>query len=138
MNNLLTAIMTKITTGPSAFSTDVGGRIYLDQAPQGTEFPYCVFFIVSDVPEKTFGKGGKTGLIQFSLFSSSSGATEITTMYNDLDTLMDECSMSITSSSLVYFKRSNLTTMVDEITTPEGTTAVKHWAVDFEYFTQLT
>jgi hypothetical protein len=41
MDKYLTAIMTK-TTG-SAFSTAVGGRIYLDAAPDKATFPYCVF-----------------------------------------------------------------------------------------------
>jgi hypothetical protein len=64
------------------------------------------------------------------------GATEITTMYNDLLSLLDECSMTITSNNLVTFEFSNLVTMVDEITTPSGTATLKHWAVDFEVMTQ--
>jgi len=43
MDAYLTAIMTK-TTG-SAFSTAVGGRIYLDAAPDKATFPYCVLLI---------------------------------------------------------------------------------------------
>jgi hypothetical protein len=132
MNNLLTAIMTKITTGPSAFSIDVGGRVYLDEAPAGTEFPYCVFFIVSGVPEWQFVERFEDTLIQFSLFSSSQGATEITTMYTDLKALFDDCSMTITGDTLIWFRRENLTTMVDEITTADGMQTVKHWAVDYE------
>ncbi len=137
MNNLLTSLMTRITTGPSALYSDVGGRVYLDRAPQGAEFPYIVFFIVSDVPEKTFTEDYEDILIQFSLFSSSEGAAEITDMYADLKALFDECALTITGSTLVWMKRSNLTTMVEEITTPEGTTAVKHWAVDFSILTSL-
>jgi hypothetical protein len=45
VKNILTAIYGKFTG--SAFSTDVGGRIYLDEAPAGAEFPYCVFQIVT-------------------------------------------------------------------------------------------
>jgi hypothetical protein len=122
LKNLLTAIMTK-TTG-SALSIDVGGRIYLDQAPDNSTFPYVVFFIVSDVPEKTFSEDFENVLIQFSLFSASSGATEITTIYTDLKSLFDECSLSITGNTLVWMKRANLTTMVDDITIQDGTQAV--------------
>lgn len=136
MNNLLTAIMTKITTGPSAFSSDVGGRVFLDQAPPGSEFPYCVFFIVSNVPEWQFKERYEDILIQFSLFSASEGATEITDMYTDLKTLFDDCSLTITGSTLVWFRRQNLITMVDEITVADATQAVKHWAVDYEVFTE--
>jgi hypothetical protein len=134
LKNLLTAIMTK-TTG-SALSIDVGGRIYLDQAPDNSTFPYVVFFIVSDVPEKTFSEDFENVLIQFSLFSASSGATEITTIYTDLKSLFDECSLSITGNTLVWMKRANLTTMVDDITIQDGTQAVKHWAVDYDIMTQ--
>ena len=75
MNNLLSAIMSKLSG--SAFYNDVGGRIYLDEAPEGAEFPYCVFSIVSDVPEYPSNKTMEDIIMQFSLFSASQGATEI-------------------------------------------------------------
>ena len=134
MNNLLTAIMTKISG--SALSTDVGGRIFLDQAPDGCDFPYVVFFIVTDAPEKTFSEDFENIIIQFSLFSASQGATEITTMYRDLKALFDECAMTITSNTLIWMKRTNLTTMREDVTTPSGTVGVRHWAVDYEILTQ--
>ena len=135
MNYLLTALMSKFSG--SSFSTDVGGRIYLDEAPAGAQFPYCVFFIVSGVPDKTFTEHYTDTAIQFSLFSTSKSAAEITGMYADLKALLDECSLSITGSSLVWCREQNLMTMVDEITTLEGTSTVKHWAVDFEILTSL-
>lgn len=137
MNYLLTALMTKITTGPSALYSDVSGRVYLDRAPNEAEFPYVVFFIVSDVPEKTYTEDFEDIIIQFSLFSASEGAAEITDIYTDLKSLFDECSLSITSSTLVWMKRSNLITMVDDITTSQGTFGVKHWAVDYNIMTSL-
>jgi hypothetical protein len=135
MLNLLTAIYGKFTG--SAFSSDVGGRIYLDQAPDGCEFPYCVFFIVSGTPEKTFTEHYTNTLIQFSLFSASSSAAEITTMYADLKALLDECALTITGSTLVWMREANLTTMMDEITVGDATNQVRHWAVDFEVRTSL-
>ena len=48
MDELLTAIMTRLSG--TDFSNDVEGRIYNDQAPDITAFPYCVISIVSDVP----------------------------------------------------------------------------------------
>ena len=139
MNNLLTALMTKITTGPSAFFNDVGGRVYLDAVPASempVTFPYCVFFIVSGTPEDVFAKDGESILIQFSLFSASSGAAEITTMYADLKALLDDCSFTITSNVLNWFRRVNLTTMGEDITTGDATQAAKHWAVDYEVIIQ--
>jgi hypothetical protein len=135
MNNLLTAIVTK-TIGSNLYNY-LGGRIYLDQAPDGCDFPYCVFFIVSGTPDKTFTEHYTDTLIQFSLFSTSLGAAEITTMYADLTALFDECSLSPTGSTLVWMREQNLTTMFEDITTPEGTVGCRHWAVDFEIKTSL-
>jgi hypothetical protein len=135
MNNLLTAIYGK--TSGSALSADVGGRIFLDRAPDNTEFPYVVFFIVSGVPDRTFSEHYTNTLIQFSLFSASEGAAEITDMYADLKALFDECALTITSSTLVWMREQNLTTMIEDITTVNGAQQVKHWAVDFEILTSL-
>lgn len=129
MKNLLQAIMTK--TGGSTLSSDVGGRIYLDQAPAEADFPYIVFFIVSDTPNYTFKYDHEEVLIQFSIFSTSQGLNEIGTIYADMKALFDDCTLSITSNTLVHFWRQNLTTMIDEIETPTGTLGVKHWAVDY-------
>ena len=139
MNNLLTSLATKISG--SALSTDVGGRVYLDQYPADEmppTYPYIVYFIVSDVPEKTFSEEFENILLQFSLFSASPGAAEITTMYTHLKALFDECAFNITSSILVWMKRTNLTTTVDDITVSDATQTIKHWAVDYEIMTEAT
>lgn len=137
MLNLLTAIKSKFSG--SALSTDVGGRIYLeDQAPQKAQFPYVVYFVVSCTPERTFTERYTNTLIQFSLFSASGGATEIATMYNDLKTLFDECSLTITSNSLVWMREANITTMLNDVTTVDGLQTVKHWACDYEVLTSLS
>lgn len=133
MENLLTAIVTKISG--STLSNDVSGRIWLDKVPdddQPVTYPYIIYFIVSDVPDWTFKESFEDILIQFSLFSASSGLTEITTMYNDLKALFDDCAMSITSDTLIWFRRENTTMMVDEILVGDATQSVRHWAVDYE------
>lgn len=129
MKNLLTAIYSKFS-GSTIFS-DVGGRVFLDQAPEGTEYPYIVYSIVSDVADWQFVENFEDVVIQFSLFSSSESATEISTMYADLKTLFDDCSLTITDNTLLYFQRDNLATFVEDITTLEANTKVKHWAVDY-------
>ena len=154
MNNLLSAIMTKLSYMYASYLADgshiadgsihagsdrditelyndVGGRIFLDTAPEGTEFPYVAFFIVSGVPEYPSNKIMEDIIMQFSLFSASQGAAEITTMHKDLKTILDDCTLSITDSTLIYFIRGNLSTMVEEITTQSGVATVKHWAQDY-------
>ena len=134
MNDILTAIMTKISG--SDLSSDVGGRVYLDVAPKDVEYPYIVFMIVVDTPEDVFGKDGEDILIQFSLFSTSSSVAEIANIYNDLKALFDNCSMAIAHNTLVWMRRDNLTTLMDEHTTPVGTIGVKAWHVDYQVLTQ--
>jgi hypothetical protein len=137
MNNLLTAITTQISG--STFSTDVGGRAYLDEYPADempATYPYMIYSIVSGNPDDVFAKKGEDILIQFSLFSASAGATEITTMYADLRTLFDDCSMTIYGSNLIWMRWQGLTTMIDEIMVKDATQTVTHWAVDYEIMTQ--
>jgi hypothetical protein len=120
----------------SALSTDVGGRIYLDVAPEGTAFPYVIFFIVSSVPQDNFVEYLDDTMIQFSLFSDKAGASEIATMYGHLKTLFDDAVLTITGNTHLWTVRQNLTTMTEEITTSSGTMGVKHWAVDYSILTQ--
>jgi hypothetical protein len=121
MDNLLTAIMTKISG--SALSTDVAGRIFLDQAPAEAELPYIVFFIVSNAADSNFSDTIDNVLIQFSLFSDSSGAAEITDMYADLIALFDDVSLTVTGYNTVTARRENLVTSVED--------DVKHWSIDY-------
>ena len=134
MKNILTAIYSKFTG--SELSSDVGGRIYLDQAPDNCQFPYVVYSVISVTPDDVFAKKGKQSLIQFSLFSANPSAVEITDMHGHLKTLFDDCSMTITSNTLLWMHEVNLTTMVEDITVGEGVQSVKHWAADYEVVTQ--
>ena len=59
-------------------------------------------------------------------------------MYADLIALFDDCSLSITSNTFIYMHRQNLTTMIEELTTTEGTSNVRHWAVDYNIYIQAT
>lgn len=135
MNNLFTALVTKIAN--SNFSTAIGGRFYADVAPEGCEYPYCVFSIVSSNPDYTFTERFEDTTIQFSLYSISESVAEMTALYGYLTALFDECEMTITGETLVWMKRENLTTMYDAIDTPNGTLGLRHWATDYLITRQL-
>lgn len=141
MKELITAIMTAFTAAPegvtNAFYDALNGRMFLDEAPAGAEFPYCVFMVVSGIPEKTFTEVFTDVLIQFSLFSSSSSALEIVNLYDYLKALYDEKPFAIDGSTLVWMRETSVTTMIDEITTPSGTVGVRHYAVDYEIKIQI-
>lgn len=136
MNNLLAAIMTKCSG--SALSSDVGGRIFLDEAPEGSAFPYVVFKIIASTPQDTFKNSIEDTLIQFSLFSISDGAAEITDMYADLRSLFDWQALTITGNTCIWVMREGLATMFDDVTTPSGTVGLRHWAVDYSIMAEKT
>jgi hypothetical protein len=129
VNALLTGITSKMAG--SALATTVGGRIYLDEAPEGVAFPYVVFFPVNGRQVDTFKNKLDDILIQFSLFSTSKSATEITTMYNNLTALFDDAALSITGYTHIWMIRENFTTIVEQFTTPTGEASCKHWSVDY-------
>ena len=131
MQSLIDAITTKLLD--STVYNDVGGRCWYDTA-DSNDTPYLVYSIVSGVPDRTFSELYHDVLIQFDLFSAlSAGKTEITTMYADLISLLDECALSITGYTLVWMKEQNLVTMVEDLSAlQDGSSICLHWAIDME------
>ena len=135
MKNLTKAIYAQLTG--SDISSDVGGRIYKGRAPAGAEDPFVVFFVVTDMPDHTFSEDYENVIVQFSLFSITSGTTQIEDMFTHLKTLYDEKTFSITGSTLVWMRRANTVFSIEDHTTPSGTQQVFVYHVDFEVLTSL-
>ena len=137
MQILIDAITTKLLD--SNVYNDVGGRAYYDTA-DSDDLPRLVYSIVSGVPDNVFQKTGESVLIQFDLFSAlSAGKTQITTMYADLISLLDDCTLTITGKNCVLFQRQNTVTMVEDLSAlQDGSSIVLHWIVDFECTYQST
>jgi hypothetical protein len=135
MKNLIAAIVDRFTSVTNDLYTDVGGRLYKGQAPQGAELPYAVFMIVSDVPDRTFSESFDDVLIQFSLFADRSTDMVIETMFSHLKELFDECEFIVTDASLVWMKFQQANLMIEDHTTATGTAEVWHYAVDFAVYT---
>jgi hypothetical protein len=99
-------------------------------------YPYCIYSVVTAPLEKTFTEEYRNTLIQFTICSSSSSAVEITGLYGDLKTLLDDQSLgTITSNTLVSMKEENLVTTTEEITASDGSQVIKVWHVDYEIIT---
>lgn len=131
MKNLTKAIFAK--KSGSGFEADIGGRLFKGRAPEGAQYPYAVMMVISDVPDKTFTETYEDVLIQFSLYSANSGTTEIEDMFTHLNSLYDECTLSITSETLIYMERGNASLMVEDYEIKgQGTTQVWHYAVEYE------
>lgn len=136
MNYLLAAIMTKCAA--SALSTDVGGRIFLDEAPEGSTFPYVVFRIVAGAPQDTFKNKLDDTLVQFSIYSISKSAAEVSGIYADMMALFDWSALTVTGGTCIWMMRQGLITMFDDITTPAGTVGARHWAAEYSIMVQKT
>lgn len=89
MKALTTGIYSKFTG--SAFSTSIGGRLYKNRAPQNPTWPYAMYFIIVDVPQDTFTERLEEVTVQFSIFSQTSGTTEIEDAMTNLKALYDNC-----------------------------------------------
>lgn len=136
MKIFTTALYAKFTAAPggvhNGLYNDIVGNLYEGQAPAGAVFPYVVYSIVSDVPDWNFTDRFEDVLIQFSLFSTAPESTEVKDMYTHLKALYDDCSLTIAGSTLVWFRRVNTITLIDEVTTTEGTEMVWTYHVDYE------
>lgn len=130
MQELIDAIATKFLG--STIESDVGGRCYYDTA-DSQDTPYLVYSIVSGVPDNCFQRTGESVLVQFDLFSAlSAGKTQITTMYSDLTSLLDDCTLTIAGKNCVQFQRENLVTMVEDLSAlQDGSSICLHWAIDY-------
>jgi hypothetical protein len=137
MQILIDAITNKLLDSTLYWS--LGGRCYYDTA-DSDDLPRLVYSIVSGVPDNVFQKTGESILIQFDLFSAlSAGKTQITTMYTDLTTLFDDCTLTITGKNCVLFQRQNTVTMVEDLSAlQDGSSIALHWAVDYECTYQST
>lgn len=130
MKALSTALYGKLAG--SALAARIGTRFYKIEAPQGATYPYIVFFVVTDVPEYPGGKTIEQFNIQFSLFSATSGTTEIEDILTDLWTLYDDVVMTITGYSPIYFMRGLFSTGKEDHTTPAGTVVVWHYVQEYD------
>jgi hypothetical protein len=137
LKELIKAIYAK--NSGSALDAIINGRFYYGKAPEGTRFPYVVFFRVAGHADWTFTEYHDNSLIQFSVFSAESGsASEVSIISEAVRTLFDKCKLSVTGETFLYMWLSNITgPMEDDTVSQDG--AEGGWAchLDFDVKTQL-
>jgi len=96
MNELFTAIMTHfgLVTG-SGFYYDIGGRLYLNKAPQQATFPYCVYYVYADENNPDFTDDHEEFEIQFNIFSQNNSALEAGQLLDSLKDMFDHAQLSV-------------------------------------------
>ena len=133
---LLTGIYS--LAGGTALMSDIGGRLFTDYAPEGVDYPHVVFFIVTANPEYTFKDTLEDITVQFSIFSTSESAVEISTIAKDLKAVYDDCALSVTGYTRIWMVRKGTVTNIENMDAPTGTPLVRHTAIDYGVKLQLT
>jgi len=127
---LFTAIISA-TVGTSLESV-IGGRLFLDEAPQDSEFPYIVFQLVTSTPDKSFTENCIDTTIQFSIYSSLPSAAEVSDILGKLIAIFDDKILVVSGYTMEKMCFQNLVTLTEDVLLTDGSIVkTKHWAVDF-------
>ena len=108
MIDLYTGLYSRFATAPhSSFYNAVGGRCFFGQiAPTSTPYPYAECNIVADTHDFTWTSDFEDTVIDFNLFSDSSGGPlEVNQMYEKLKDQFDDCSLTVTGYSHLRMRR---------------------------------
>ena len=137
MNALTAAIVTK--AAGSSFMTAIGSRLRNGRAEDAETYPYCVFLLpVSVDPQSlsSFTEQLENVWMQFSIFSSLHSPSEAWTINGYLETLYDDCILTVAGHTFLKMERRN-TVYIPEDHTVEGTQRIHHVAVDYGIVVQV-
>jgi len=118
---------TRITDKFLDFYDDIDGRLYLDVAPQQSTFPYCVY-TGDRTTELDFSEEHRLFLIKFDIFSQNNSAFEAGEILENLKTMFDNCSLTVTGWRHLQFKRSMVHPNNDFTQTPP----IQGYSVEYE------
>jgi len=126
LNALRTGIYTLFNT-VNDFNSAVDD-LYFVEAKQNADMPFAVFHIIANDLDPYFADNPKidTYLIQFSIFSDASGPTEAGNIFNYLNTLYDNCTLTVSGYDFVSMSREHSNLLRD----PEN--EIWHYVVDYE------
>lgn len=106
MKDLFTGIYSHFqTTSATSFYNGVGGRMYLEYAPEGTQFPYAVYSLDSNIHDWQFNTDYEESLITFHLFANDE--TEVLDLEKKLRDAYDESNFTVSNHSLLKFRFDN-------------------------------
>ena len=106
MKDLFTGIYNHFqTTSATSFYNGVSGQLFLEYAPEGTQFPYAVYSLDSNVHDWQFNTDYEESLITFHLFANDE--TEVLDLEKKLRDAYDEASFTVSDHSLLKFRFDN-------------------------------
>jgi len=128
------------TPARNSFYTDIGGRMYLEEVPQGSVYPNATFGLIHNQRDWTFSSKFSEAVVQFNLYSQSPSALEITDAESKLRSLYDNASLATSDLgpiwSHVLMHRDG--SWLDKIPNPDSTGGGNIWRYVVEYNVRLT
>lgn len=115
----------------------IGGRMFEDEAPRGTIFPYAIFSFVTDTPDWLFVERFENPLVQFDLYSTSKATVEIKEMYKRLKALYDDADLAISGGTLLKMHRRNMIATLEDVKVKKAIETARHWTVDYDVKIEL-
>ena len=92
----------------TGFYLAIGGRLYLNVAPQGATFPYCVYFVYGDENNPDFSDDHEEFEIQFNIFSQNNSALEAGTLLSSLKSMFDDAALTVSGWRHLEMERTSV------------------------------
>ena len=108
MDEFIKALFSKLLN-TNAFSSEINGRVY-PQVPTEEVFPYCLVTFSADGPQEMLGWQPSIETVHtiFAIYSSNNNNTEVLSLGMALQTLLNDCQLSITGYSFVRMFRKQM------------------------------
>jgi len=98
VKNLFAGIYAAFAADSTLVASLTGG-MHKMVAPQGTDFPYAVFTLVTEAQNDTMDIRHPELLIQFNIYSESATCDAVLDIYEDLDTVYRDTALTVTGYS---------------------------------------
>ena len=125
MNDLFKGIYAKYksSTGVGSLYVDLTGGLHNTEAPQNTNYPYAIFYLISNIPHWTFDTTMENSIVQFSIFDDNSSVGNIGDIYKELTDLYDWTDLTSTGYYSIFLKRESSNLQKNE--------EIWHYSVDY-------
>lgn len=108
MKALMTGLYSHFTAEPhNSLYNAVGGRLYHQEAPQCSTFPYVIMQAVYEEHDWTFTEEIESILVQFTIYSQARSAANIGNLCSYLKSLYDDADLIVVGFTPVHMIRSN-------------------------------
>ena len=112
MKELIKAIYAKAKADSDLYE-GVGSDIFYGQAPpdSGVTMPWITFNVISEIPQLTFRKADefRNAIVQFSIFDDRPGIDNIADLFDKLDTVFNEVTLTYDTKTAIGCKWENTT-----------------------------